>query len=338
MIAIILQTLEELALAHKDEREHIFQVKIESFEGNTLVLNGRVLERSNLDEIRTALSAAAPGIVVQDEAVEVLRRGEPRLMHVSTNLSSLHRQTSFLSESLTQMLFGFQVEVLEEQERWGFVRCSDGYLGWTYLPYLSSEPIFPATHLVCAPVAALHSNPQTDAQLVSRVLGGTFVHLKAIQGDWAQIDAHVRGWLPVSALRDLQSLPRTAAKRRAQMIADAYNMLGVYYQWGGSSANGIDCSGLAQLVHRLSGITLRRDADQQMWDGIAVEPENMQPGDLVFFGDGINKPPIEHVGVSLGGWRIIHSSRSRNGVYVDDIQQVPHLRDSVAGACTYLVE
>ena len=45
---------------------------------------------------------------------------------------------------------------------------------------------------------------------------------------------------------------------------------------------------------------------------------------------------ITHVGISLGGWEIIHSSRSRNGVYIDDIQKVPHLRETFAGGCTYL--
>jgi hypothetical protein len=40
--------------------------------------------------------------------------------------------------------------------------------------------------------------------------------------------------------------------------------------------------------------------------------------------------------VSLGGWRVIHSSRSRNGVQVDDVQQVQHLRDSFLCAATYI--
>ena len=59
-------------------------------------------------------------------------------------------------------------------------------------------------------------------------------------------------------------------------------------------------------------------------------------GDLVFFGDEDNLERITHVGISLGDWHIIHSSRSRNGVYVDDIQNVPHLKDTFAGACSYL--
>lgn len=114
-------------------------------------------------------------------------------------------------------------------------------------------------------------------------------------------------------------------------------MIGVPYQWGGCSANGIDCSGLAQLLHRWVGITTRRDAGMQFLDGKQIEPPFL-PGDLVFFGDVSpeGKHSITHVGISVGGWQIVHSSRVRNGVYCDDVQAVPHLRDSYLCACTYL--
>jgi cell wall-associated NlpC family hydrolase len=85
-------------------------------------------------------------------------------------------------------------------------------------------------------------------------------------------------------------------------------------------------------------LTLRRDADMQMADGRPVVPEQLQPGDLVFFGEGGENRAITHVGISLGGWEIIHSSRSRNGVYTDNVQQVEHLRQSFVGAVTYLEE
>jgi cell wall-associated NlpC family hydrolase len=61
-----------------------------------------------------------------------------------------------------------------------------------------------------------------------------------------------------------------------------------------------------------------------------------QPGDLLFFGEAGARRKITHVAVSLGAWRIIHSSRSRNGVYQDDVQAVDHLQQSFVGARTFV--
>ena len=77
-------------------------------------------------------------------------------------------------------------------------------------------------------------------------------------------------------------------------------------------------------------------ADMQFAAAAPVEPP-FQPGDLLYFGssqDGHRS--ITHVGMSLGGWRIIHSSGSRNGVYEDDVRAGSWLRDRFIGANTFL--
>jgi cell wall-associated NlpC family hydrolase len=136
-------------------------------------------------------------------------------------------------------------------------------------------------------------------------------------------------------LRALDSLPLDAATQRQQMVQDAAPLTGVPYLWGGCSALGIDCSGLVQLLHRLVGITIPRDADMQYDAGRPVEAP-FQPGDLLFFGSQGARRSITHVGMSVGGWRIVHASRARNGVYQDDVQAVESLRDSFVGACTFV--
>ena len=132
-------------------------------------------------------------------------------------------------------------------------------------------------------------------------------------------------------------MPSDEAGRRAQIVADAFRFVGVPYLWGGCSALGIDCSGFARLLHQLVGLSLPRDADMQFNAGAPVDFP-YQPGDLLFFGENVrpDSPKITHVAVSLGGWRIIHSSRSRNGVYVDEVQGVAHLRESFVAARTFV--
>jgi len=145
----------------------------------------------------------------------------------------------------------------------------------------------------------------------------------------------LRGWMPTALLRACNQLPTASEQRRAQMMQDAPAMIGTPYLWGGNSAHGIDCSGFAQLLHHWVGVTLPRDADMQCNASLQVEPP-FRPGDLLFFGDKGEQANATHVGVSIGGWKIIHSSRARNGVYLDDVQSVEHLQEGFLKAGTFL--
>jgi gamma-D-glutamyl-L-lysine dipeptidyl-peptidase len=283
------------------------------------------------------LAQVLPGQCIDTSGLQVLRKtGNPILM-VGTNLTSLHREPSFLAEQLSQLVNGMQVEILIEEGRWAFVRQCDGYLGWTYRPYLTAEFVPPATHLLISPVEPLFAEASASSVVLTRVPGSTMLHATGQAADWIEVElaGGLRGWLKETSLRPLADLPFPADLCRTQMILDTARMIGVPYLWGGNTANGIDCSGLVQWAHRCVGLTIPRDGDLQYGAGKPVEPP-FRPGDLVFFGEKAEKRSITHVAISLGGWQIIHSSRSRNGVYVDNVQAVPHLRESYLTAATYL--
>jgi SH3-like domain-containing protein len=333
--------LVEIAKPYADQRVNVFAVAVDGLGEGDLRLRGRVLEESNRRALVEGLAQRFPGLRIDAGAVTIVRTCPPRLRAVATNLTSMHAGTSFLAEMVTQVLNGVTVEVLWEENNWAFVRQPDGYLGWTYLPYLTETPAPPPTHLVIEPVGLLRAAPDAGAELSTRVLGGTAVCAHKMEGDavtaWAQVElaGGRQGWLPENHLRALAALPETPEPRRAQLAADAFRLIGVPYLWGGSSANGIDCSGFAQLLHRWIGIGLPRDADMQYAAGKPVAPP-FEVGDLLFFGEQGEQRRITHVGISLGGWKIIHSSRRRNGVQVDDVQVVDGLRDSYLCAATYI--
>jgi cell wall-associated NlpC family hydrolase len=143
------------------------------------------------------------------------------------------------------------------------------------------------------------------------------------------------GWVLSNSLRSLARFPHPPDIARRQMIADARQLTGVYYLWGGNAAFGTDCSGLSSLVHRLSGYAIPRDARLQFPAGRPVEPP-FSPGDLLFFRSDSDPGRIAHVGISTGGWRMIHSSRSRNGVYEEDVKANENLQKTFAGARSFL--
>ena len=85
-----------------------------------------------------------------------------------------------------------------------------------------------------------------------------------------------------------------------------YNWVGTPYQFGGSTKNGIDCSGFTQMVYRLNGFKLLRDASQQATQGDALSfIEESTAGDLAFFDN--NEGDIIHVGIIMENHHIIHA-------------------------------
>lgn len=329
-------SLADIQAQFSDKRTQICAL-IAAVADDRIQLNGTVLDQATATAVQQQLQDRFPSQPVELADVTILRHAETENLVVNTTLTSLYAEPRFLSEPTTGLLNGETLALLKTEGAWAFVQHSNGYLGWLYRPYLSPPAAAKPTHLVCEPVAPLHVAPTTDAPLVSRVLGGTAVAATQLQNGWACLDlvGDVCGWLPSHSLRPLPIPILPEPQLRQRLVADAHALTGVPYLWGGSSGYGIDCSGFAQLVHRLSGIDLLRDADMQFDNGRPVEPP-FQPGDLLFFSSPNGHRRITHVGVSLGGWQLIHSSRSHNGVYVDDVQTVDHLKQTFVGARTYV--
>lgn len=334
MIADIQSKLAEISQSY-DARIHHCDLTATMADNTHCRLSGRVLDGSVLTSVTDALVNTFTGFTFETSDVQVLRPGQQ--VTVCTSVTGLYCGPSFGKEMVSQLLNGWQVEMLIEREGWAFVRQPDGYLGWTYRSYLDQDRPPKPTHLAHEPISQLRAGPAFEDLLTGRIPGGTAVMVEQHEGKWSQIvlAGGEQGWVPTSDLRPLAELPKDPFGRRQQIVVDAAPFVGVPYFWGGITAYGFDCSGYVQLLHRLVGVTIPRDADMQFAAGKPVMPP-FQPGDLLFFGNKGGHRSITHVGMSLGGWHIIHSSRARNGVDFDDVKAVSWLNDIFVGACTFL--
>lgn len=100
----------------------------------------------------------------------------------------------------------------------------------------------------------------------------------------------------------------------------ALELLGVRYRRGGNSPErGFDCSGFVDHVFKSIGTLLPRTSHEMSRRGEAVEKDELQPGDLVFF--NTMRRTFSHVGIYLGNHRFVHAPASGGKVRVDDMRE-----------------
>jgi len=328
----IQSTLDELA-KQNDHRTSVFEIEIQELKNSSLTLSGRVLDQSQVDDLHRLF----PTRHLDTAAIRILNaETHPQArVHVATNHTGLYERPTFGMPLSSELCYGTDLEVLDEQGKWVFTKQTDGYLGWAYRPYLSEGVAPTATHLVVAPSIEMFAEPSEASKVITRLVSGTGVGLEETRGEWVRVKANQTGWVLDFSLQSVSDIPDGIDEKRAWMIQDSQRMIGIPYLWGGTSGNGIDCSGFTRLLHRWVGVSIPRDADMQCNAAKPVEPP-YEVGDLFFFAEDDSKRNISHVGMSLGGWKMIHSSRGRNGVYVDDIQEVKYLKDIFASSGSFL--
>jgi len=119
---------------------------------------------------------------------------------------------------------------------------------------------------------------------------------------------------PLSLLRQLH-------ERTSEMAVATMDFVGIRYRRGGeSAATGFDCSGFTRHVFAMSlGMMLPRRADEQATAPgfVAVQRDDLQPGDLVFF--NTLRRSFSHVGIYIGANRFIHAPRTGASIRTEDM-------------------
>ncbi|MER7761720.1 C40 family peptidase [Streptomyces sp. NPDC097619] len=123
---------------------------------------------------------------------------------------------------------------------------------------------------------------------------------------------------PPGAPEGPPEVPVPGDSRGARAVAFARAQLGKPYVWGATGPNAWDCSGLTRAAWRAAGVELPRTTWEQVEAGPRVRVSELVPGDLVFF-----YADISHVGIYVGGGRMIHAPRPGAYVREDSIHYQP---------------
>ncbi len=169
------------------------------------------------------------------------------------------------------------------------------------------------------PTAPVRSEPRSDAEQVTQALLHEPLEVEARRDGWARIVTAYGypGWVAEEALEDGEgTLPGPSA---LLPLAVAREFVGTPYEWGGLSEQGIDCSGLVHLAHRLCGRLVPRDSWQQEAAAAPVGAGRERPGDLVTYGEGLR---ADHIAFWLGHGRILHSTARESLGVVEEREPV----------------
>ena len=230
------------------------------------------------------------------------------------------------SEMVNQLLFGDLIFVKDEVENWYLIEGKDDhYEGWTdkkqirllsreTFDELSSAPRFFIEEIVTECIQ------QPDQTLVWLLMGSEIHGLKENSFNIGDNTYTVAG----------SDYTKQGQPKREKIVETALKYLNAPYLWGGRSPFGIDCSGFTQIVFKICGFQLPRDASQQVSLGKSVDfIHEAQPGNLAFFGN--DEGNIIHVGIILENQKIIHASGKiridkidHNGIYNEEKNRYTH--------------
>ena len=201
-------------------------------------------------------------------------------------------EASDKSELVTQALYGDFFKVLEQRKKWSRIRFAfDKYEGW-----IDNKQY-------------LEINKEAYEELKDSTicLSKDLVEYVSDESD---------GLYPIPLGSDLNGIALlnhqfdgntlTEKSPKTNIINTAFLYLNAPYLWGGKTPFGIDCSGFTQMVYKLNGYKLLRDASQQATQGVALSfIEESEPGDLAFFDN--SEGDIIHVGIIMADNHIIHA-------------------------------
>ena len=224
---------------------------------------------------------------------------------VNQSLAPLRAEPFERSEMISQLIFGETFSIIEKYKEWLRVNVTyDGYEGWidTKLCEVIDEEQMNLLTLEGASKLAscLFSTTKKGSDYPIKLCPGSVLY---------NFDRTLGTHNLLNDTYKMFSIPfGNESSTQVDSLMDTLKcFMNAPYLWGGRSPYGVDCSGLVQVVYKILGFRIPRDASQQVQHGNTIDFINLtKPGDLAFFDN--DEGDIVHVGIILQGNKIAHSS------------------------------
>ena len=209
-----------------------------------------------------------------------------------------------------------------------YVNGTWGYMSADYIDEAATLDVS-ATGWVDGTEVRMRAGAGTDTEILRVTSYGESVEITGVAGNWYRVNAGgMSGYIrsdyvelgSYSGSSDSTSDAQTGSTIGEQVVAFAKQYMGYSYVWGGASpSTGFDCSGFVSYVFKSLGYQTNRVACDIYRNGYAVDYEDLQPGDAVFFAS--SSEAIGHVGIYIGDGQFIHSSSGAGYVTINSLSE-----------------
>jgi cell wall-associated NlpC family hydrolase len=271
---------------------------------------------------------------------------------VATGTLNVRERATTDSRILQQVGVGVPVEIVAEQDDWLKLILKDDSRAYVKSDFISVHRVVATVNVQGG--LNVRDYPSTEkGEIIGKFYQGDEISVHYKVGDWCKIsqegfegfvhkdfvkDSFLK-YLPTKQLAEVKRItitqeqvnkpvkPQSARPQNqvssssgglgSSIVAYAKQFLGNPYVYGGSSlTRGTDCSGFSQQVMRHFGIGIQRSSRAQYANnGYAVSTDNLQKGDLLFYGYGGS---VSHVAIYIGGGKIIHANDERTGIIISN--------------------
>ena len=193
------------------------------------------------------------------------------------------------NELVTQLLYGEIFYIIEKREKWSKIsNYYDKYEGWAnnaqikFINKKKFNSIKSNNSIYCIDISGYITDKNNEK---------TLTPIGSLVSSCDQLKSKYTG--------------KSSVSTKSNIIKTAKQYLNSPYLWGGRIPFGIDCSGFSQIVYKINGIKIKRDAGEQANEGKITSIKNLKAGDLAFFGKTNKK--VTHVGIMINKNEIIHA-------------------------------